>query len=236
MTVTTESQLPHRRLGPAAVALLVAAPLADALASALHPAMPDDLAELLSVVDRTSSWYVISLLGLVASGLLVGLSVVLGHLVRPRSPILGTIGLVVTFAGGILMASMQGFKLFLPTLARLAPADGAAAIDTFTAGGSFAPMIGGFVLRALGLILLAIAATRSGYVGWPVGLLVAGGAVLAFQLPAGPDALGWLLVAAGTACIARSAWQKSWVGGSGVTADPEKYAGELGRIASTESA
>ncbi|MDQ3642042.1 MAG: hypothetical protein M3450_11430, partial [Actinomycetota bacterium] len=231
-----QSHPPRRMIGPAAVALLVAPPHADAVASALHPAMPDDLGELLAVVDQTSSWYTMSLIGLLASGLLVGLSVVLGRLVRRGSPILGTIGLVVTFAGGILMASMQGFKLFLPTLARLAPADGAAAIDAFTAGGSFAPIIGGFVLRAAGLVLLAIAATRSGVVRWPVSFLVAAGAVLAFQLPAGPDAVGWLLVAAGTACIARSAWGTSSVGRSGVTVDPDRHHGELDRIASTEVA
>ena len=193
-------------IGPAAVALLVAAPVADAVASALHPTMPDDLGELLAVVDQTSSWYTMSLIGLLASGLLVGLSVVLGRLVRRGAPILGTIGLVATFVGGMLMASMQGFKMFLPTLARLAPADGAAAIDAFTAGGSFAPMIGRFVLRAVALVFLAIAATRSGVVRWPVSSLVAAGAVAAFLLPAGPDALGWLLVAVGTTCIARSVW------------------------------
>ena len=202
----TQSHPPRRMIGPAAVALLVAAPVADAVASVLHPTMPDDLGELLAVVDKTSSWYIMSLIGLLASGLLVGLSVVLGRLVHRSSPILGTIGLVVTFAGGMLLASMQGLKLFLPTLARLAPADGAAAVDAFTAGGSFAPMIGGFVLRAVGLVLLAIAATRSGTVRWPVSFLVAAGAVAAFLLPTGPDALGWLLVAVGAACIARSAW------------------------------
>lgn len=126
MTDITESHSPRRMIGPAAVDLLVAAPLADAVASALHPTMPDDLGELLAVVGQTSSWYTMSLIGLLASRLLVGLSVVLGRLVRRGSPILVTIGLVVTFAGGMLMASMQGFKLFLPTLARLAPADGAA--------------------------------------------------------------------------------------------------------------
>lgn len=67
-------------------------------------------------------------------------------------------------------------------------------------------MIGGFVLRAVGLVFLAIAARRSGVVRRPVSFLVAAGAVTAFLLPAGPDALGSLLVAVGTACIARSAW------------------------------
>lgn len=209
MTITTQTPVRDRMIGPVAAGLLVAAPLADALASALHPTMPDDLGELLSVVQRTPQWYIMSLIGLLASGLFVAAAVVLGRLVRDRSRVLGTIGLLVAFSGGVLMAAMNGFKLFLPTLADLAPADGATAIDAFTGDASFIPMIGGFVLRALGWVLLGIAASRSGIARWPVGLLVALGALLAFQLPAGPDALGWLLVAAGTSCIARSVARSS---------------------------
>ena len=85
------------------------------------------------------------------------------------------------------MAGMQGFKLFLPTLAEFAPGDGAEAIDAFIGGASFLPMIGGFVLRALGLVLLA-SLRCAAIVSWPIGVLVVIGAVLAFQLPAGPDA------------------------------------------------
>ena len=183
-------------------ALVIAAPLADALASALHPAMPDDAERLLAVVDGTGRWYLMSLFGLVASGLVVAAAVVLGRWVRTRSPILGTIAMVSAFVGGVLMASMQGFKLFLPTLARLAPVDGATAVGEFIGSASFAPMVGGFMLRALGWILLGVAAAKSGIVSWWTALLVGIGAILAFQLPAGPDAVGWFLVAIGVGVIA----------------------------------
>ncbi|MDP9006528.1 MAG: hypothetical protein M3N15_06420 [Actinomycetota bacterium] len=183
-------------------ALVIAAPLADALASALHPAMPDDAERLLAVVDGTRRWYLMSLLGLVASGLVVAAAVVMGRWVRVRSPILGTLAMLSAFVGGVLMASMQGFTLFLPTLARLAPVDGATAVGEFIGSASFAPMVGGFILRALGWILLGVAAAKSGIVSWRTALLVAIGALLAFQLPAGPDAVGWILVAVGAGVIA----------------------------------
>ncbi len=183
-------------------ALVIAAPLADALASALHPAMPDDYERLLAVVDGTGRWYLMSLLGLVASGLVAAAAVVLGRWVRARSPILGTIAMVSAFVGGVLMASMAGFMLFLPTLARLAPVDGATAVGEFIGSASFAPMVGGFMLRALGWILLGVAAAKSGIVSWWTAVLVGIGAILAFQLPAGPDAVGWVLVAIGVGVIA----------------------------------
>ncbi len=142
-----------------------------------------------------------TLLGLVASGLVVAAAIVLGRWIRDRSPVLGTVAMVTTFAGGVLMASMQGFKLFLPTLADVAPDQGAIAVAEFLGGASFAPMIGGFVLRALGFVLIGLAAAKGGIVSWPLGLLVSIGAALAFQLPAGPDALGWVLVAIGVGAI-----------------------------------
>ncbi len=109
--------------------------------------MPDDAERLLAVVDGTGRWYLMSLFGLVASGLVVAAAVVLGRWVRTRSPFLGTIAMVSAFVGGVLMASMAGFKLFLPTLARLAPVDGATAVGEFIGSASFAPMVGGFMLR-----------------------------------------------------------------------------------------
>lgn len=55
-------------------------------------------------------------------------------------------------------------------------------------------VIGGFVLRAVGLFLLGIAATRPGVVRWPVSFLVAAGAAAASSCPpAGCARLGcWL--------------------------------------------
>ena len=203
MATTSKPHALDRLTAPAA-ALIIAAPLADALASVLHPPMPDDLGRLLPLVEQTPRWYPMSLVGLLASGLLAGASVVLGRIIRPASPILGTVAMITTFIGAVLMASMQGFKLFLPTLADLAPKDGATAVGEFTGGLTFLPMIGAFVLRALGIVLLGIAAARSRTVRWPIGVTIAAGAVLAFQLPAGPDALGWLIVAGGTACIVRA--------------------------------
>ncbi len=191
-------QTTHRLL----LALVISAPLADAVASALHPAMPDDAERLLAVVDGTARWYLMSVLGLVASGLVIAAAVVIGRWVRARSPILGTIAMVSAFVGGVLMASMQGFKLFLPTLARVAPLDGATAVGEFIGSASFAPMVGGFILRALGWILLGVAAAKSGIVSWRTAVLVGIGAILAFQLPAGPDAVGWVLVAIGVGVIA----------------------------------
>lgn len=184
------------------LALVIAAPLTDALASALHPAMPDDPERLLAVVDASGRWYLLSLLGLLASALVVAAAVVMGRWVRARSPILGTVAMASLFVGGVLMAGMQGFKLFLPTLASVAPVDGATAVADFIGSASFAPMIGGFLLRALGWILLGVAAAKSGIVSWRTAMLVGIGAVLAFQLPAGPDAVGWVLVAIGAGVIA----------------------------------
>ena len=181
--------------------LVIAAPLADAIASALHPSMPDDAAQLLAVVDRTGRWYAMSLIGLVASGLVAAAAIVLGRSIRDKAPVLGTVAMVVTFVGAVLMASMQGFKLFLPTLANVAPEAGAAAVGEFLESAAFAPMIGAFVLRALGYVLFGVAAAKGRIVSWPIGLVVAVGAVLAFQLPAGPDALGWVLVAIGVGVI-----------------------------------
>ena len=182
--------------------LVIAAPLGNALASVLHPAMPGDFERLLAVVDATGTWYLMSLLGLLASALVVAAAVVMGRWVRARSPILGTLAMASLFFGGVLMAGMQGFKLFLPTLASVAPVDGATAVGDFIESASFAPMIGGFLLRALGWILVGVAAARSGIVSWPTAMVVGIGAVLAFQLPAGPDAVGWILVAIGAGVIA----------------------------------
>ena len=74
--------------------------------------MPDDAERLLAVVDGTGRWYVMTLLGLLAIGLVVAAAVVLGRWVRTRSPILGTIAMARAFVAGVLMANMQGFKVF----------------------------------------------------------------------------------------------------------------------------
>ena len=202
MVKIMETQPTQQKTTRFLLALVIAAPLTDALASALHPAMPDDPDRLLAVVDATGRWYLMSLLGLLASALVVAAAVVMGRWVRARSPILGTLAMVSLFVGGMLMASMQGFKLFLTTLASVAPLDGATAVGNFIESASFAPMVGGFLMRALGWILLGVAAARSGIVSWPTAMLVGIGAVLAFQLPAGPDAVGWILVAIGAGVIA----------------------------------
>ena len=52
---------------------------------------------------------------------------------------------------------------------------------------------------------IAIAVVKAKLAPTWVGGLIGVGAVAAFQLPAGPDALGWLAVAAGTALVVRTA-------------------------------
>ena len=101
------------------------------------------------------------------------------------------------------MAAMQGFKLFLPTLADVAPTQGATAVGEFVDSSAFIPMIAAFMLRAVGWAVLAVAVGRATRRWWGPALII-GGVVTAFLLPAGPDAAAWLVVAAGTATVVAS--------------------------------
>lgn len=136
-----------------------------------------------------------------ASGLVVAAAVVLGRVDSRKVTGAGNGGHGGHVHRRVLMAGMQGFKLSCPHSPTSSPDEGAAAVAHFLGGASFAPFIGALVLRAIGFILIGIAAAKGGIVSWPMGLLVSDGAALAFQLPAGPDALGWLLVAIGVSVI-----------------------------------
>jgi hypothetical protein len=177
----------------------IAAPLTDALASALHPELPAEGGAFLTTVAAAGGWYTMSLISLLAAALVGAALTVLAGLAR-RARVLAVLGLVTGVAGVTLMAAMQGFKLFLPTLAATTPEAGTA-VGAFIDSPAFLPMIAGFVLRLAGWILIAAALLRAGAAPWPAAVGIAGGAIVAFLLPAGPDAVGWVIVAAAVAWV-----------------------------------
>lgn len=186
-----------RRWGPLAVAATVA-PVTEAVASALHPEMPADYHDLLPLVAETDRWYVMSLVALAACCFSLAAFAWLNRAAQPGAPRLAVVGVVIASAAAVLMGAMQGFKLFLPTLAEVSPARGATAVGDFVDSAAFAPMIAAFLLRAIGWATLAVAVGRATRRWWGPGIIVAG-VVAAFLLPAGPDAAAWLAVAAGVA-------------------------------------
>ena len=160
--------------------------------------MPDDPYTLLAVVDTTPRWYAMTLVGLLACALLGVAYLTLARHARSGAPRLATCGLALGAASIVLMSAMHGFKLFLPTLADVTLDNGSTAVGDYIESTAFIPMIAGFIIRALAWIVLAVALVTSSVVRLWVGALIAAGAVVAFQLPAGPDAVGWVAVAAGT--------------------------------------
>lgn len=188
------------RWGPFAV-VAMAAPVVEALASGLHPEMPTDYNDLIPLVGGTERWYAMSLVGVAACACSLVAFTWLARVAKAGAPRLATTGLVIASGAAILMSAMQGFKLFLPTLADVAPGPGAEAVGTFIGGSSFTPMIAAFVLRAIGWAVLAVAVGRSGAAPWWASALIVAGVVVAFVLPAGPDALAWLTVAIGTGYV-----------------------------------
>lgn len=200
-TTTPQDGFTWTRTRPATwlAAVCIAAPLADALASVLHPALPADGNQMLATVAATERWYAMSLVSLLAAALVGIAFVTLAGLGR-KARVLSGLGLSFGIAGVTLMAAMQGFKLFLPTLADTSP-EAATAVGAYLSSAAFAPMIAGFVLRLAAWILIAAALLRAGAAPWPAAAAMALGAIAAFILPAGPDGIGWLVVAGATAWV-----------------------------------
>ena len=184
-----------RNWSPGATLLLMGGPVLVFLSEVIAPRHPDDLSpaqDAAFIVGNSDRLLVSWLVGLVAAAVLAAAFVLVSTRLRGRGRIVGRVSAVLGVAGAVGLGGHMANELLVRDLmlqdagvaATIAEAEfGVAAVSTVF------PVIFGITF---GLILIAVAAFRAGWVGWWVIVV----AVLAFVADWSPTAWATTLFAA----------------------------------------